>query len=192
MTNRIIPFASLAVTIIVVLGAMTAAGAFDGGSDTAPGDGEQAETAALCAEGVEDCEDMVVSTDDGGDGNKDDALPPDDAAGTCPEGTPDCNDTPGDSEPIMPVFDVTNEGEALAVEAAYAALEAMGGPPADEVDVTGVEIVTWNDACLGVDTPGVACAQVVTPGYVVFLSGASGDYEFHTDLSGNAVFAPPD
>ncbi|HEY5639492.1 MAG TPA: hypothetical protein VIW01_05525 [Dehalococcoidia bacterium] len=191
MNKLPIALGSLAIAVAITFASLAVAGVFDGGSDASPGDGEGADTAALCVEGVEDCEDMVVNTDGDGDGNEDDALPPDDAAGACPEGTPDCNDTPGD-EPIMPVFDVTNEGEALAVEAAYAALEQMGGPPAAEVDVTGVEIVTWNDACLGVDTPGVTCAQVVTPGYVVFLSGASGDYEFHTDLSGNAVFAPPD
>ena len=82
------------------------------------------------------------------------------------------------------------DSRALAIEAAFAELEAMGGPPAAEVEVSGIESVTWNDGCLGVETPGIACIQVITPGYTVFLSGAGGDYEFHTDTMGNAVFAP--
>ncbi len=80
----------------------------------------------------------------------------------------------------------------LAIEAAFAALEAMGGPPSNAVDVSGVEAVDWTDGCLGVGTSGISCILVITPGFVVFLSGADGDYEFHTDTNGNAVFVSPD
>jgi len=68
----------------------------------------------------------------------------------------------------------------------------MDGPPSNELDVSGVEAVDWPNSCLGVETPGLSCDQAITPGFIVFLSGASGDYEFHTDTSGNAVFVAND
>jgi hypothetical protein len=157
----------------IVFVALAAAGVFDGGSDASPGDGEQAETAALCIEGAEDCEDTVTAPAGGGD-EVADATPPDD-------GDPD--------QPVSNDNSGTDEGEALAIEAAFAELEAMGGPPATEVDVSSVESVTWNDACLGVETPGIACAQVITPGYIVWLDSGVLAFEFHTDTSGHAVLA---
>jgi len=92
---------------------------------------------------------------------------------------------------VLPEPDRTDE-EDLAIEAAFAAFEEMDGPPSSELDVSGVTTVDWPNACLGVETPGVACAQVITPGFIVFLSGAAGDYEFHTDANGNAVFVAND
>ena len=186
--HRLVPFASLAALTIGVLAVMTAAGAFDDDDTRAGSEG----ISAVCAEGFEDCEDTIVVTDGEGDN---DAGPPtgsrDDLTETCLAGTADCNDFPGeDAEPLAPPGDDRTEGEALAIEAAFAALEAMGGPPSNAVDVSGVEAVDWNDGCLGVETSGIACIQVITPGFVVFLSGADGDYEFHTDTNGNAVFVP--
>lgn len=194
MTNRMLPFGSLAAIIIVVLGALTLGGAFD--SDAAPGDGEGADTAALCVEGFEDCQDMIVNTDDGGDEGEGDAPPANDlgdASSTCLVGTADCNDTPGDDDPDLPLSDDGDDpdGQALAIEAAFAQLEVMGGPPSSEVDVSGVESVTWSDACLGIETPGIACAQVITPGYIVVLDTGILAYTFHTDANGHAVLAEP-
>ena len=189
-----IALGSLTVIVAIVFASLAVAGVFDGSSDAAPGDGDQAETAALCVEGVEDCDDTSAIPDGGGDVA--DELPPGDvASGTCIEGTVNCedtvtNDNPGD--PISGHDPITrDDAQALAIEAAFAELETMGGPPAAELDVTGVESVTWNNACLGVETPGIACAEVITPGFIVFLSGNSGDYEFHTDTNGHAVLAEP-
>ncbi|MCH7809792.1 MAG: hypothetical protein IH863_04345 [Chloroflexi bacterium] len=84
------------------------------------------------------------------------------------------------------------DDESLAIEAAFDALDVMAGPPSSEVEVSGLQATDWNDGCLGVETPGIACVQVITPGFIVFLSGATGDYEFHTDSNGNAVFVAND
>ncbi len=189
--QKLIPFGSLAALIIGVFVVMTVAGAFDDDDPQTGGEG----LSAVCAEGFEDCEDTIVVTD--GDGDDDDGGLPtgsrDDLTQTCLAGTADCNDTPlqdgDDTDPRLPD---TTEGESLAIEAAFAALEAMDGPPSNEVEVSGVEAVDWNDGCLGVETPGISCIQVITPGFIVFLSGADGDYEFHTDTNGNAVFVPQD
>ncbi len=197
--HKLIPFGSLTALVLGVFVAMTVAGAFDDDNPRASNEG----VSAVCAEGFDDCNDTLVV--DGSDGADDeDGLPVasrDDLTQTCLAGTADCQDTPledvADLDPLLPAdggstgSDRTDE-EDLAIEAAFAELEVMDGPPSAEVDVSGVESVTWNDACLGVDTPGIACAQVITPGFIVFLSGAAGDYEFHTDSNGHAVFVAND
>ncbi len=172
-----IALGSLTAAVVAVVAALAVAGVFDSGSGTGPGDGEQADTAALCIEGAEDCEDTVVIPVDGDEDDDDADAPP-----------------TGDDEPDRPISGDagdTDEGEALAIEAAFAALEALDGPPASEFDVLEVRAVDWPSACLGVETPGIACAQVITPGYVVILDTGLLAYEFHTDASGHAVLADP-
>ncbi len=178
---------SITAIVIGVIAALAVAGVFDSSSNAAPGNGEQADTAPLCVEGAENCDDMIAIPGDGDDA----PAPGDGASGTCPIGTSDCNDTPGDGDPNLPISDdgETDEGKALAVEAALAALEAMGGPPANEVDAAEVHFEVWSNACLGVDTPGIACAQVITPGFVVVLDTGTTAYTFHANTTGHAVLA---
>ncbi len=197
--HKLIPFGSLTALVIGVFVAMTVAGAFDDDDPQPSGEGV---SAAMCVEGVEDCDDTVAIPVDGADDEG--GLPAasrDDLTQTCLAGTADCNDAPlqsGDDVGQLPPVDGEPTGsdradeEDLAIEAAFAELEVMDGPPSNEVEVSGVKTVDWPNACLGVDTPGIACAQVITPGFIVFLSGADGDYEFHTDTNGNAVFVAND
>jgi len=51
------------------------------------------------------------------------------------------------------------------------------------------EYVEWPDRCLGVETPGVVCAQVITPGYRIIVRSDETlpEVEYHTDLNGHAV-----
>ena len=63
-----------------------------------------------------------------------------------------------------------------------------------EVSVTRFEPEEWPNACLGVQTQGRACAEVITPGYRVILEVQGKPYEFHTDQDGGNVIlaaAPP-
>ena len=57
----------------------------------------------------------------------------------------------------------------------------------DLVGLVSAELVDWPDACLGIQTPGVMCAQVITTGYKVVLSANGQEYEFHTNESGDVV-----
>ena len=57
----------------------------------------------------------------------------------------------------------------------------------DLVGLVSAEPVDWPDACMGIQTPGVMCAQVITPGYKVVLSANGLEYEFHTNESGDVV-----
>jgi len=50
-----------------------------------------------------------------------------------------------------------------------------------EISVISVEAVDWPDTSLGCPQPGMAYAQVITPGYLIVLGAAAQNYEYHTD-----------
>lgn len=215
-TNNLLPFGAMAAIIIGVLTALSVAGAVDNnGNDdlTRGGDGTESDVAALCVEGVPDCNDMIVKGEGvGGDDDEVAGEPPavdgDGTVSTCLAGTDCTDDAPLDCGGDLPATcdePVSSDGgtgsvdplqgddpsRGLAIDASFRALELMGGSTG-ETQVTGAKTVEWNDSCLGVEQPGVACAEVITPGWIVIISDAVGDYEFHTDNNGNAVFFPHD
>lgn len=57
----------------------------------------------------------------------------------------------------------------------------------DEIEIVSVEQVEWPDACLGVYTADMMCAQVITPGYRVILEVDGEQYEYHTNIDGSFV-----
>lgn len=74
-----------------------------------------------------------------------------------------------------------------AVDASISALaEQLDIDPAMIV-LVGFEPVEWPDSCLGVETPGMMCAEVITPGYRVILNAAGSGYELHTNQDGSQV-----
>jgi hypothetical protein len=161
-----------------------------------PGAGDDG-VAGMCAPGYPDCVDTVVDQD-GDTGEGVDGGP----MNMCIEGTVDCNDVVA-VDPDQPTSDRAGEAdepppnagcatdprlcEDLAVESVYAALEEMGGPA--DVEFLTVEYTEWPNACLGVEQPGVVCAEVITPGFLVVLTAGQTTYEFHTDTTGRAVLA---
>jgi hypothetical protein len=56
-----------------------------------------------------------------------------------------------------------------------------------DLEIEQVELVDWPDACLGLATEDQLCAQVITPGYQVFLDVNNTRYEYRTDESGDLV-----
>ncbi|MBW7885908.1 MAG: hypothetical protein H3C34_25415 [Caldilineaceae bacterium] len=56
--------------------------------------------------------------------------------------------------------------------------------PAQEIAVTAVEEMAWSDGCMGAALPDETCNKEEITGYAVTLSGPTGDYVYHTDLSG--------
>lgn len=74
-----------------------------------------------------------------------------------------------------------------AVLAAINALAQLKGITADEITVVSVDAAEWSDSCLGVDTPGLVCLTVITPGYRILLSAGGEQFEFHTNAGGSAV-----
>jgi hypothetical protein len=57
----------------------------------------------------------------------------------------------------------------------------------DTIKLVSVEQEDWPDGCLGVQTPGVMCTMVITPGYLVILEAGGKQYEYHTDVNGGVV-----
>jgi hypothetical protein len=130
-------------------------------------------TAPMCVEGT-DCKDTIV----GGAGQ------------SCPADQPGCGvdggaGSPGSVEPASPCE--PEFCERNAVDAAWALLEEDGVD--GEITLVATSPAEWPNACLGVDQPNVACAEVITPGFLVILARNSQEYTFHTDLNGNAVSA---
>lgn len=88
--------------------------------------------------------------------------------------------SPAPTEPSM-------GGDNPMVDIAKSDLAKRLGIPVDEIVLVKSEAVTWSDACLGIHTPGVACADVITPGYLILLSAQGNTYEYHTDQSSRAL-----
>ncbi len=74
-----------------------------------------------------------------------------------------------------------------AALAARAMLVAKLAVDPDAIVLVSAEQIDWPDACLGVQTPGKMCAQVITPGYKVVLSAQGNQYEFHTNADGSSI-----
>jgi hypothetical protein len=80
--------------------------------------------------------------------------------------------------------------QEVSPQAAVEAQEALAdelGIPGSQVTIVSVAWVEWPDSCLGVRTPGIMCAQVITPGYLILLEADGQQYEYHTDLTGANV-----
>lgn len=74
-----------------------------------------------------------------------------------------------------------------ALKAALADLAKQTGLPASDIAVLSVEAVEWSDSSLGCPQEGFMYAQVITPGYLIMLSGQGQTYEYHTDQGQNVV-----
>ncbi len=87
--------------------------------------------------------------------------------------------------PINTPFKETNYPEAVL--AARADLSTRLSKSINEIIIIKVSSVEWPDACLGVEKPGIMCAQMVTPGYLIILSIDNKNFEYHTDLGGKSL-----
>lgn len=96
---------------------------------------------------------------------------------------PDETPTPLPTPAPMPQSNDT----PAAVLAARQALAAQLGIPVDSINVVKFEAVDWPNACLGVESPDAACAEVITPGYRVILLVGAVQYPYHTNADGSQV-----
>jgi hypothetical protein len=77
--------------------------------------------------------------------------------------------------------------EPAAVSAARKDLALALGLREAAVTAVQAAAVDWPDACLGLAQPGEACAEVITPGFLVRLEAQGVSYEYHTSLSGDLL-----
>ncbi len=102
-----------------------------------------------------------------------------------PIATPD-SPKPGGGLITIPESAEWNNAPQAALAARRALMEQLQMD--DElIGLVSAELVDWPDACLGIQTPGVMCAQVITPGYKIILSANGLEYEFHTNETGDVV-----
>ncbi len=73
------------------------------------------------------------------------------------------------------------------VELAKADLAKRLGISAEGIALVKADSVRWSDACLGIHRPGVGCAAVIVPGFLILLSAQGQTYEYHTDLSSRVL-----
>lgn len=92
------------------------------------------------------------------------------------------------NEPISSDGSISsNQPYPPAVISAITVLSEQLSVDKNLIQVIEYEHVEWPDSCLGVNTPGVACLLVVTPGYRVSLVYNGVEYELHTDETGQRV-----
>lgn len=100
--------------------------------------------------------------------------------------------TPGLGVPTAPPGAPASPDRGEPEAATGAAIEVLAqrmNVAATRLSRVSVEPVDWPNACLGVSLPGVACAQVVTPGFRVVLRYDTGStHEVHTGRGGLAVW----
>jgi hypothetical protein len=113
---------------------------------------------------------------------------------TVPTSPPSVPTSPPSVLPTMPASPLhpdSGTGAAAGQDAAVAnsrqdLAERLNIDPS-VITVVSVEAVDWPDGCLGIQTPGVMCTMVITPGYRVILEANGKQYEYHTNTSGDAV-----
>jgi len=61
------------------------------------------------------------------------------------------------------------------------------GLPVEEIKLVSTEAVEWPDGCLGVQEEGLACTQVITPGFRVILEANGRQAEYRTNEDGTQI-----
>jgi hypothetical protein len=74
----------------------------------------------------------------------------------------------------------------VAMEVARRALQALG-PELQRVSFLSIERTEWPDSCLGIAQGDEACAQVVTPGFLIIVEIDGQRFAFHTDETGQNI-----
>ena len=103
------------------------------------------------------------------------------------DGTPRAGSPPAASPLVGQATPESRADAKPAVRTVVRDAAARLGIPEDDVVIERVEVRGWSDSSLGCPQPGMFYAQVITPGYLVVVSGAGRTLEYHTDSSGDSV-----
>jgi len=104
-----------------------------------------------------------------------------------PESPASLPSKPGGYEGPIGIPETPNVLDSLIAKA-VADLAARLGIDAGEIQVIKTESATWGDTSLGVPEPDKMYAQVLTPGYQIWLGFGAIVYTYHTDYA-RVVFA---
>jgi hypothetical protein len=95
--------------------------------------------------------------------------------------------TNADGSALTPAGQQVAEVPADLIEAARQALSKALGVPLEDITLFNAVPVEWPDACLGLALPGVACAEVITPGYLIELDVKGQVYGYHANQTGTVL-----
>jgi len=108
------------------------------------------------------------------------------------------NDETTSARPTQPPSQVTLNRATPAAGSVPEFAIALQASLAEELAVDAEQVVLkessetmWPNSCLGVQMPGMMCADVMVPGYLLVFSTPQGDYEVRTNQDGtNYRFLP--
>jgi len=140
---------------------------------------------AICLEGAIDCDDTIEP-------------PADHVCIQIYPAPPECVDPDAPVSNIPPIVDAPSPNacsivhnveacERQAVDAAVQDLARNTGVAPESITVSTVDFVEWPDACLGVQNPKLACAEVITPGFRIILVIGETSYGYRTDLTASVI-----
>ena len=95
--------------------------------------------------------------------------------------------TNADGSALTPAGQPAAEVPADLIEAAREALAKALGVALDEVTLFNAVPVEWPDACLGLALPGVGCAEVITPGYLIEVEAGGEVFGYHANQDGSVL-----
>lgn len=75
----------------------------------------------------------------------------------------------------------------VAVRAAQLNLAERLAVRTETITTVRAEARSWPDACLGLPRAGEACAQVITPGFLVTLRSGTAEYRYRTNQDGTVI-----
>ena len=112
-------------------------------------------------------------------------VPPETPEPTVP---PEATPTPiHPSEPaITPTLPMSEVPEDI-LKLAYDDLAVRMNLKWTDISLISAEQVDFPNSCLGIETPGVGCMEVITPGYRIQLQAGRSVYTYVTNLAGQKV-----
>jgi hypothetical protein len=88
-------------------------------------------------------------------------------------------------EPLV-IANEQSDASQPAMELVRQILQSMGGI-LQRVDFLSIERREWPDACLGIARGDEACAEVVTPGFLIIVEIDGQRFTFHSDETGQII-----
>lgn len=84
------------------------------------------------------------------------------------------------------VIPVAGDSSAVEMMAAQGLATMLNIRPA-AIKVISLTPMEWPDSCLGIAQPGMACAEVITPGFLIVLEADGVQYEYHTNQDASVL-----
>jgi hypothetical protein len=94
------------------------------------------------------------------------------------------DDMPQDPPLLIP----TNPDLEALIEKAKADLAERLSVQTSQIKSIESKEVVWPDTSLGCPQPGMAYAQMLTPGYIIRLMYSGSEFEYHADIHSNTLY----